>query len=75
MHKKNLHKNTNNIKGTITKDGSTCRLTCENNYAYSLSMFKHLSCYNPSLGPTTKARGSKVAGQEGSLGVQESVKE
>jgi hypothetical protein len=32
-------------------------------------------CYNPSFGFMTKARACKVAGQEGSPGVKESVRE
>jgi hypothetical protein len=32
-------------------------------------------CHNPSLGPATKAKACKVAGQEGSSGLKESVKE
>jgi hypothetical protein len=33
------------------------------------SSFQHAFCRNPSLGLTTKARGYKVASQEGSSGV------
>jgi hypothetical protein len=32
-------------------------------------------CYNPRLGLATKAGGCKVAGQEGSPGVQETLRE
>jgi hypothetical protein len=38
-------------------------------------LFDILKCRNPSLGLAIKARACKVAGQEGSLGVKESVRE
>jgi len=40
--------------------------------------FNHLNvhpCRNPNLGLATKAKAYKVAGQEGSSGVKESVRE
>jgi hypothetical protein len=63
---------------------SFCFLTCVTRFAISIHIFAHgwppilniqYLYYNPSLGLTTKARACKVASQEESPGVKESVRE
>jgi hypothetical protein len=46
-----------------------CLLTCLPCLGHKVL---HASCRKPSLGLAIKSRGCKVAGQEGSMGVQES---